>query len=96
MNVAGIVEVSLGILGRVTEGISQAIAAARADNDDQAMAILEQALTETAAGLMTMRTKLAANKAQALKDLDAKFDKSEREEDTDPGTPAAIAKVEQP
>lgn len=71
-----IVEVSLGILGRIAEGISQAVAAAKR-SEDEAFAILERALVETADGLVSMRAKLKANKEQALKDLDAKFDASD-------------------
>jgi DNA-binding transcriptional MocR family regulator len=73
MNAAAIVEVSLGILGRVTEGISQAIAAARSNNEDEAFDLLERALTETAAGIMGMRAKLKENKEAALKALADKF-----------------------
>lgn len=75
----------LGILGRITEGASEAIRAARANNEEEAFAILEKALTDTADGLVSMRAKLRANREQAKKDLDAKFDNSgERDEDTKP------------
>lgn len=77
MNPAAIVEVSLGILGRVTEGISQAISAARAGKEDEAFAILDAAIRETGEGLPVMRARLAANKAEANKALDEKFDKSD-------------------
>lgn len=63
----------LGVLGRITEGVSEAIRAARANNDDEAFAILEKALTDTADGLVSMRIKLKANKQSALDALAAKF-----------------------
>lgn len=69
----------LGVLGRITEGVSEAIRAARANNEDEAFVLLEKALTDTADGLVSMRAKLKANREQALKDLDAKFDASDND-----------------
>jgi hypothetical protein len=92
MNAAAIVEVSLGILGRIAEGISQAVAAAKAQNEEEAFAILEKAIAETAEGLPIMRAKLKANKAAAEQALADKFPDEEEPDEpgTDPGTPSAI------
>lgn len=67
----------LGILGRVTEGISEAIRAARAQNEDEAFAILERTLTETGTSITAMRAALAKSKAEAEEALKKKFDVSD-------------------
>ncbi len=72
-----IATVILGIFGRVAEGVSAAISAAKAKNEDEAFAILEKTLSETAGDVAGLRAKLAANKAQALVDLEAKFPAAE-------------------
>jgi len=66
----------LGILGRVSEGISAAIIAARAEKEDDAFAILEETLKDAAVGVGTLRAKVAANKAEAEKALAEKFDET--------------------
>ncbi len=74
MDIAGVI---LGVIGRITEGASLAVAAAMAKNEEQAFAILEQTLTETAASVISLRAKIDANKADALKALDEKFPATE-------------------
>jgi hypothetical protein len=73
MNAVDIAGVALGILGRVTEGISQAIAAARANNEEEAFDLLEKAIQETADGVRSMRARLAASRQAALDALAARF-----------------------
>lgn len=68
-----IVGVAFGILGRITEGVSQAIAAAQSKNEDEAFDILERAIAETGAGIVSMRAKLKANREAALRALADKF-----------------------
>lgn len=63
----------LGLLGRVGEGVSQAIAAARANNEEAAFDILELAIADTAQGIQGMRAQLKANREAATKALDEKF-----------------------
>lgn len=63
----------LGLLGRVAEGISQAIAAARAKNETEAFDILDKTLSEAAASVGSVRGAIAANRAQALEELAGRF-----------------------
>lgn len=77
MNTLDIVGAAFGILGRVAEGVSQAIAAARAEREDEAFDILERAIADTAQGIQSMRARLAKNKADAEKALEEKFDAGE-------------------
>jgi hypothetical protein len=66
-------EMILGVLGRVAEGVSLAISAARAKNEDEAFAILERVLKETAGDVAGLRPKITANQAEAAKALADKF-----------------------
>jgi len=63
----------LGIVGVITKGIGEAIAAARAGNEDEAFAILERVLSEGGEEVRGLRAALKVNREQALRDLAAKF-----------------------
>jgi len=73
MGALDIATAALGVLGIVTKGVSDAIAAAMEKKEDEAFDILERTLSETATSLASMRAKLAANKAAAEQALVDKF-----------------------